>query len=100
MAVGFLCAHIKQPAIGDKRKLIRVLGYLDCTKNRVMILCPKGLFHLEVYIGVSFLTHVNGKLHGGVLGLVGGAPICFGLRKQKCIGTRMSLVLEAVGESS
>jgi hypothetical protein len=52
--------------MSNERKLMRVLRYLEGTKDRTIILHPKGIFGLEVYIDASFVTHVDGKSHRGI----------------------------------
>jgi hypothetical protein len=83
--VGFLCTRVKEPTVEDQAKLKRVLGYLQGTKEKVMILKPSGIFRCVAYIDASFSAHPDGKSHSGAVILVGGVAVYFGSRKQICV---------------
>jgi hypothetical protein len=50
-----------------------------------MRLKPNALFRVVVYVDASFSAHPDGKSHNGVVVKVGGAPVFFGSKKQKCV---------------
>jgi predicted small secreted protein len=83
--VGFLCTRVKEPSIKDWEKMGKLLGYLKGTEDFVMRLKPNALFRVVAYIDASFSAHPDGKSHSGIVVKVGGAPIFFGSKKQKCI---------------
>jgi len=83
--VSFLCTRVKGPTIGDLGKLKHLLGYLEKTKSRPLVLKPKGMFNIEAYVDASFAAHMDGKSHTGVLVKVGGVGVYFASRKQKCV---------------
>jgi len=39
-AVGFLCTRVKEPTVEDKQKLLRLLGYLQASVNKKLLLRP------------------------------------------------------------
>jgi len=83
--VSFLCTRVKGPTVGDLRKLRHLLGYLEKTRDRPLVLKPQGMFNIEAYVDASFATHMDGKSHTGVLIKVGGVGVYFASRKQKCV---------------
>jgi len=83
--VGFLCTRVREPTVEDLEKLNKLLGYLKGTKEFVMRLKPNALFRVVVYVDASFSAHPDGKSHSGVVVKVGGAPVFFGSKKQKCV---------------
>jgi len=83
--VGFLCMRVKDPTLEDWEKLGKLLGYLKGTKDFVMRLKPNALFCVVMYVDASFSAHPDGKSHSGVVVKVGGTPVFFGSKKQKCV---------------
>jgi len=39
-AVGFLCTRVKEPTVEDKQKLLRLLGYMQASVNKKLLLRP------------------------------------------------------------
>ena len=76
---------MKQPSKNDQEKLLRVLGYLEGMKKEVLKLEPQGLLKLQAFVDASFSTHLDGKSQSGVYVSIGGAPIYYSSRKQKCV---------------
>jgi hypothetical protein len=83
--VGFLCTRIKAPTVQDQKKLMQVLGYLQQTVNYILTLRPKKMVQVEAYIDTSYATHVDGKLHSGLIVKIGGVVVFCASRKQKCV---------------
>jgi hypothetical protein len=50
-----------------------------------MRLEPDALFRMVMYVDASFSAHPDGKSLSGVIAKVGGTPVYFGSKKQKCI---------------
>ncbi len=75
---------MKQPSKNDQEKLLSVLGYLEEMKEEALKLEPQGLLKLQAFVDASFSMHLDGKLQSGVYVSIGGAPIYYSLRKQKC----------------
>jgi hypothetical protein len=95
--VGFLCTRVRELTVKDLEKLNKLLGYLKGMKEFIMRLKPNALFRVVVYVDASFSAHPDGKSHSGVIVKVGGAPVFFGSKKQKCVSkspTEAELVYE------
>jgi hypothetical protein len=67
LAVSFLCTKVKEPNMQDKCKLLHVLGYLQ----RKLFLRATKIMKVEACIDASFAAHVDGKLHMGVMIVIG-----------------------------
>ena len=79
-----LCTRVKEPLIGDKRKLDRILGYLSNTLYRRRRICGVvGALKLHCHIDASFATHPDGKGHMGVVIMWGDTSIVIVCQKQK-----------------
>ena len=76
---------MKGPTIDDQRKSGHLLGYLERTRDRLLVLRPQGIFNIEAYVDASFATHMDGKSHTGVLVKIGGVGVFFASQKQKCV---------------
>jgi hypothetical protein len=63
----------------------KLLGYLKGAEDFVMRLKPNALFRVVAYVDASFSAHPDGKSHSGVVVKVGGVPVFFGSKKQKCV---------------
>jgi predicted small secreted protein len=83
--VGFLCTRVKEPSVEDWEKMSKLLGYLKGTEDYVMRLKPNALFRVVAYVDANFSAHPDGKSHSGIVVKVGGAPVFFGSKKQKCV---------------
>jgi acyl-CoA-binding protein len=82
--VSFLCTLFKNPTLHNEDKLFRLLGYLEGTKKKTLVLKVNNVFGIEAYMDASFLTHSDGKSHYGIIVLVGGVTVFAAWRKQKC----------------
>jgi hypothetical protein len=83
--VSFLCTRVKEPTEEDKQKLLQLLGYLQATAGRKLVLCPEGVFKVEAYVDAAFAIHGDSKSHTGVAVFIGGALVYAASRKQKCM---------------
>ena len=92
---GFLCTRVTKATEEDKRKLYRLLGFLNRTRTRVLKLRPRDL-RLLAYINVAFASHYDSKSHTGVVIFRGGALAFIASRKQKCV-TKSPTESELVG---
>ncbi len=88
--------------MSDQGKIFGVLDYLEGLKEEVLKLIPQGVLRVVAYLDASFLMHQDGKSQSGVIVLVGGAPIYFRLKNQKCVSkspieAELVLLLDNVG---
>ena len=81
-AYGFLCTRVTKATVEDRKKLFRLLGFLQRTKGRVLQLRPKDL-ELSVCINAAFASHADAKSHTGITIFFGGCLVFIALRKQK-----------------
>jgi hypothetical protein len=61
--------------VEDQQKLLRLLGYLQTTAGRKLVLHPKGVFKVEAYVDAAFTIHRDSKSHTRVAVFVGGALV-------------------------
>ena len=91
----FLCTRVQDPNEGDWEKLVRMMKYLNGTRNDVLTLAADDLQVVKWYIDASFATHPDFKSHtGGNMTYGKGAPIAVS-RKHK-LNTRSSAEAELV----
>ena len=62
-AVSFLTTRVQKPDADDKKKLARVLKYLNKTKDLCMVLAPSCIDEVDVFVDASYGTHPDGKSH-------------------------------------
>ena len=84
--IGFLSTRQQQPTISDYEKAQRVINYVHYRKDRPLILSPKDM-KMSVYADAAFAIHIPDlKSHGGMVAMLGGAPILNKSKKlvQRC----------------
>ena len=95
-AIAGLCTRVQKPNQDDWKKLIRLLKYINGTREDKLILSADDLHTLLWSIDASFGVHHDFKSHtGGALTLGRGCPIS-GSGKQK-LNTSSSTHAELVG---
>jgi len=73
-AVSFLCTRVKQPDEDDWKKLLRLLRYLQSTKNMCLTIEASDILNPLWWADASFAVHPDKKSHtGGVMTLGKGA---------------------------
>jgi hypothetical protein len=94
-ATTFLCTRVKKPEEDDWDKLVRMMRYLNGTKDEVLFLSADDLHVIKWYVDASFAVHPDFKSHmGGAMTYGTGVPISVS-RKQK-LNTRSSTEAELV----
>ena len=72
--VAFIITRVKAADIDDKKKLKRVLNYLNATQELVLTLESDGTNTIHWWVDASFAVHHDMKSHtGGMLSLGKGA---------------------------
>ncbi len=61
----------------DRRKLLRVLGYLQRKKGRKLFLRAMKKMKVEAYVDASFAMHLDGKSPTEVMIVIGGVSVFF-----------------------
>jgi hypothetical protein len=98
LPIAFLSTRVKNPTEEDQLKLLRVLKYLNGTRDQVLVLDPDEGMTLEGYIDASFACHPDGKGHTGLVVKLANCTILCMSSKQKLV-TRDSTECELVGLS-
>jgi len=96
-AVSFLTTRVAAPTKDDEAKLLRVLGYLNGTKDLVLTLKagPNPDLCVHCYIDSSYATHPDCKSHSGVVISLGCGAIYAKSSRQKLV-TKSSTEAELV----
>ena len=99
LPVIFLSSRVTKSTERDWVKLIRVVKYLNGTKDVVMTLKPdEGLISIYAFVDASFAVHHDFKSHTGAVITFGQGCIYFKSTKQR-LNTRSSTEAELVGVS-
>jgi hypothetical protein len=72
---------VKALLMSDQGKLMRLLGYLEGTKEVILKFSHQGVFGIIANINASFSTHQDRKSHSEVIVMVGGAVLYFSSKK-------------------
>ena len=64
--IAYLCTRVKEPDEGDWEKLIRLLRYLNGTKEAKLILSAENLSVIKWYVDAAFAVHTDFKSHTGL----------------------------------
>jgi hypothetical protein len=84
-AVIFLCTRVQGATCEDKKKLIRVLGYLRGTASRTLLLRAQREKKVTAYIDAAYAVQGDSKSHSGVVIYVGDMLAYVSSKKQKCM---------------
>ena len=94
--ISILCTRVKSPNESDWKKLIRLLSYLNGTRNMVLTLSADNLRVIKWYVDAAFAVHPDFKSHTGGYMTFGKGAIASISCKQK-LNTRSSTEAELVG---
>ena len=87
--VSVLCSRVKAPTESDWDKLVRLLKYLNATRDDVLTLSIDDLRVIKWWVDASFAVHPDFKSHTGGCMSMGRGCIISSSRKQK-INTKSS----------
>jgi hypothetical protein len=96
--IAVLCTRVKEPNKADWNKLVRMMKYLNSTRDLRLTLSADNLSCIKWYVDASFAVHPGFKRHTGATMKFGdgkGAPQSIS-RKQK-LNTKSSTETELVG---
>jgi hypothetical protein len=82
-AILVLCTRVKDPNQADWEKLMRVMKYLNGTKNEYVTLSADDLRLVKWYVDASFAVHPDFKSHTGAMMTLGKGAMQSIARKQK-----------------
>jgi hypothetical protein len=69
----------------DKKKLVRVMGYLKGTVDRTLLLGAQKEKRVTAYIDAAYAVHGDSKSHSGVVIYIGDTLAYVSSKKQKCM---------------
>ena len=95
-AVAGLCTRVQEPNEKDWNKLMRMMKYLNRTKNMVRIISADNLTVLKWFVDASFAVHSDFKSHTGGVMIMGKGSVITMSQKQK-LNTKSSTHSELVG---
>lgn len=98
LAVSFLCTRVSQPDITDEEKLIRVLSYLEATKDLTRVIGSDGLTYMHTWTDASLAIHRDMKGHTGGVISMGRGTVIHHCSKQK-LNAKSSTETEVIGVS-
>ena len=93
--IAVLCTRVREPNISDWNKLIRLMKYLNGTKEKVLTLSVDNLQSVKWFVDASYAVHPDYKSHSGAVMTMGSGAIQSISRKQK-LNTRSSTEAELV----
>jgi hypothetical protein len=82
-AISVLCTRVKDPNQADWEKLMRVMKYLNGTRNEYLTLSADDLRVVKWYVDASFAVHPDFKSHTGAVMMLGKGAMQSIARKQK-----------------
>lgn len=96
LAVNFLCTRVNKYVESDRRKLLRIVQYINGRKDiGVMLSCDQDI-HVYVYADASYAPHSDARSQTGMVLRVGDSSIVCKSSKQKLV-TKSSTEAELVG---
>ena len=94
--IAVLCTRVKEPNEDDWRKLIKLLKYINNSKNDKLILSADDLHVIKWHVDAAFAVHPDFKSHTGGTMTYGQGAVQSMSRKQK-LNTKSSTTAELVG---
>jgi len=99
LATTFLCTRVQSPGKDDHKKLMRLVKYLNGTKDMGLRIHSDGdVLDICVYCDASFAVHPNMRSHSGATITIGGTHVFCKSTKQK-LNTKSSTESELVAIS-
>jgi hypothetical protein len=96
VAVTLLCTRVRDPNEDDWKNFIRLLEYINGTRDEGLTLSANALHVIKWYVDASFAVHAVFKSHtGGIMSYCNGAAMIMS-RKLK-LNTCSSMEAELVG---
>jgi hypothetical protein len=97
-AIGFLCTRVSCSTQDDNSKLIRVLKYLNGTKDMTLRLSGSNGMIISAWVDAAFAVHKDGKGQTGAVISIGGGAVYSKSSKQKLVA-KSSTEAELIGVS-
>ncbi len=94
--IAVLCTRVKAPTDSDWDKLMRMMKYLNGTRNKTLTMKADDLKVIKLYVDASFAVHPDFWSHTGGVMTMGSNTMQTILTKQK-LNTRSSTEAKLVG---
>ena len=94
--VAVLCTRVQSPTESDWNALLRLMHYLDNTRDDLLVLSAENLQVIKWYVDAAFAVHPDFRSHTGAVAVLGQGGVITMSKKQK-INTRSSTTAELVG---
>ena len=94
--IAILCSRVRGPNTADWNKLVRMMKYLNATRNLKHTMKASDLHTVKWHVDASFAVHPDFKSHTGGTMTFGEGSVLSHCRKQK-LNTRSSTEAELVG---
>ena len=95
-AVAFLCTRVRRPDMDDRKKLGKVMMYLQGTAGLPLIIGVDDTSNVRWYIDGSFTVHNDMRGHTGISMTMGKGSVYSSSRKQK-LNSKSSSETEVIG---
>jgi hypothetical protein len=96
LAVNFLCSRVGKFCESDKKKIMRILQYLNGRKGVGINLSCEQDIHVYIYADASYAPHADARSQTGTVVRIGDSSIICKSSKQKLV-TKSSTEAELVG---
>lgn len=94
--IAFLATRTSEPNEGDWAKLVKIMGFLEATQDKVVTLEADDSGTIKWYVDAEFAVHKDCKSHTGATMTLGKGVLCSVSTKQKMM-SRSSSKAELVG---
>ena len=94
--IAYLCTKVLEPTTVEWKQLVRLMKYLNGTKEKVLTLKADNMRVIKWFVDASFAVHADFKSHTGAVMTLGGGAVQSISRKQK-LNTKSSTEAELVG---
>ena len=94
--IAILCTRVKTPNESDWQKLLRLMKYLNGTREKILRIRADDIHVVKWFVDAAFAVHPDFKSHTGAIMTMGDGAIQSISRKQK-LNTRSSTESELVG---
>ena len=97
--ISVLCTRVKNPGRNDWNKLVRMMKFLNGTKDdKLTLSADQGLHNVEWYVDASFAVHPDYKSHTGASQVFrGGRGVIQSISAKQKLNTSSSTTAELVG---
>jgi hypothetical protein len=74
-AIAFMATRVTKPYEGDWKELVKMMNFLEATKNDIATMSAINLNSIKWYIDMSFAVHKDTRSHTGATMTLGSGVI-------------------------